>query len=231
VGLDGCLLDCDAARAAFHDAAAAADIALVEGCGGLFDGPAAACEGGVAGSECERGSTAHVAACLRAPLVLVVDAQAFSTPRAIAALVRGHAAGEGGCSVAGVILNRAPRPGLAADTQEALSCASLGVAVLGAVPTLADLEQLRAGGSGAAGVWPAAAATCSISLQGWMSCSKQQQLLAQHVAQHVDLQRLRQLARSAAVPQPQAPLPPPARTYRVSMAVAHDAAFYRYFQQ
>jgi hypothetical protein len=33
------------------------------------------------------------------------------------------------------------------------------------------------------------------------------------------------------VPQPQVPLPPAARTYRVSMGIAHDEAFFQYFQQ
>lgn len=56
-----------------------------------------------------------------------------------------------------------------------------------------------------------------------------QQQLGALVAQHVDLQLLRQLAATAAVPPPAAPLPPPARTYRVSLGVAHDAAFQHYF--
>lgn len=59
----------------------------------------------------------------------------------------------------------------------------------------------------------------------------QQEQLAQLVADSIDLQLLRQVAATAAVPQPQAPLPPAARTFRVSIGVAHDEAFYQYFQQ
>lgn len=57
------------------------------------------------------------------------------------------------------------------------------------------------------------------------------QQLAQLVSDSIDLQQLRQLASTAAVPQPQAALPPAARTYRVSMGVARDEAFFRYFAQ
>lgn len=59
----------------------------------------------------------------------------------------------------------------------------------------------------------------------------QQEQLTQLVSEGIDLLRLRQLAASAAVPQPQAALPPAARTFRVSLGVAYDEAFYRYFQQ
>lgn len=67
------------------------------------------------------------------------------------------------------------------------------------------------------------------------SSQQQQELLQEHVTQLVcdtlDLQLLRQLAAAAAVPQPQVPLPPAARTFRVSLGVAYDEAFYRYFQE
>jgi cobyrinic acid a,c-diamide synthase len=53
----------------------------------------------------------------------------------------------------------------------------------------------------------------------------------QLVSDSIDLQLLRQLAATSAVPQPQAALPPAARTFRVSLGVAYDEAFYRYFQQ
>lgn len=102
---------------------------------------------------------------------------------------------------------------------------------------LADLEQAHGAGPGcdsstsSSSTMPWSGTACSISLQGWMSCSKHEQLLAQHVAQHIDLQRLLQLAGAAAVPLPRAPLPPAPRTFRVSLGVAYDEAFYRYFQQ
>lgn len=106
--------------------ASTADIALVEGCMGMFDSPTA--------DGSEQGSTAQLAAWLHAPVVLIIDAQAFNTPRSIVALVRGYAAEDGSSSVAGVILNKAVKQGLAAETQDALKQAGLFIAVLGSVP-------------------------------------------------------------------------------------------------
>jgi cobyrinic acid a,c-diamide synthase len=103
-----------------------ADISLIEGCMGMFDSPS--------GDGSEQGSTAQLAAWLHAPIVLIIDAQAFNTPRSILALVRGYAAEDGSCSVAGVILNKAGKQGLAAETQDALKQAGLEISVLGIVP-------------------------------------------------------------------------------------------------
>jgi cobyrinic acid a,c-diamide synthase len=70
-----------------------ADVAVVEGVMGLFDGRGSTTEG----------STAHVAALLGAPVVLVVDASSMS--HSVAALVHGFAT-YGDVQLAGVVLNR-----------------------------------------------------------------------------------------------------------------------------
>ncbi len=79
----------------FARAAAGADLAIVEGVMGLFDGYDP-------GSS--RGSTAEMAAILRAPLLLVVNAHGMA--RSIAALVKGYAEFEKGADLAGVIINQ-----------------------------------------------------------------------------------------------------------------------------
>ncbi|MEN6610592.1 MAG: cobyrinate a,c-diamide synthase [Methanoregulaceae archaeon] len=78
----------------FSAAARDADIAVIEGVMGLFDG----LEGG------DTGSTAHVAKILRAPVILVVDAKGAS--RSVHAMIRGFRSFDPDLDVAGVILNR-----------------------------------------------------------------------------------------------------------------------------
>ncbi len=97
-----------------------ADVLVVEGVMGLFDG---------AGPGTSA-STAAVATALRAPLVLVVDASAMSG--SVAALVHGFHTFEPGVALAGVVLNRVGGDGHAGLLRDAL--APLGVPVLGALP-------------------------------------------------------------------------------------------------
>jgi len=110
----------------FRHGAAGAQIAVIEGVMGLFDGvdPAA-----VPGHEPDFGSTAHVARLLGAPVVLVVDAARAG--RSVAALVTGFAAFDPRTPVHGVILNR-----VASDRHERLlreALAASGIAVYGAI--------------------------------------------------------------------------------------------------
>jgi cobyrinic acid a,c-diamide synthase len=79
----------------FAHGAQGADIAIVEGVMGLFDGKSG---GG------ELASTAHVAKLLDAPVVLVVDARAMA--RSVAAMVHGYNTFDPDLKVSGVILNR-----------------------------------------------------------------------------------------------------------------------------
>ncbi len=99
--------------------AAGADLAVVEGVMGLFDGAA---------GRGELASTAHVAKLLRAPVVLVVDASAQS--RSVAALVHGFASWDPEVRLAGVVLNRVGSDRHERLLREALESGG-GVPVLG----------------------------------------------------------------------------------------------------
>ena len=107
-------------------AAHGADVLVVEGVMGLFDGAA---EPGVPAS------TAHVARLLDAPVVLVVDASAMSG--SVAALVHGFATFDPTVRIAGVVLNRVGSPSHDAMLRDAL--APLGIPVLGAVARADEL--------------------------------------------------------------------------------------------
>ncbi len=85
-------------RETFAHASEGADIAVIEGVMGLFDG--------VDGSGF--GSTAHVARLLEAPVLLTVDARGAS--RTVHAIVRGIAGYDPDVRVAGVVFNRIGSP-------------------------------------------------------------------------------------------------------------------------
>jgi cobyrinic acid a,c-diamide synthase len=90
----------------FAHGAAGADIAVIEGVMGLFDGCDPVVSATVTAGRSEPGfaSTAHVARLLRAPVVLVVDAAAVG--RSVAALLAGFTGFDPRVNVAGVIFNR-----------------------------------------------------------------------------------------------------------------------------
>ncbi|MGY1621328.1 cobyrinate a,c-diamide synthase [Geodermatophilus sp. SYSU D00965] len=113
----------------FLHGARGADVAVVEGVMGLFDGATSpAVEPGFA-------STAHVARLLRAPVVLVVDASAQA--QSVAALVHGFATFDPTVRMGGVVLNRVGSDRHEEILREALGAS--GVPVLGAVRRLDEL--------------------------------------------------------------------------------------------
>ncbi|NOY53743.1 MAG: cobyrinate a,c-diamide synthase [Deltaproteobacteria bacterium] len=92
--LDGWMMGKEAVLKTFGRVAAGADIAVIEGVMGLFDGYDAAGDAG---------STAEIAKWLGAPVILVVNAGSMA--RSAAALVRGFETFDEELSVAGVIFN------------------------------------------------------------------------------------------------------------------------------
>ncbi|MDK2989205.1 MAG: cobyrinic acid a,c-diamide synthase [Methanoculleus sp.] len=109
-------------RETFVRASAGADIAVVEGVMGLYDG--------LEGTDVA--STAHVAKILDAPVLLVVDAGGAS--RSVHAMVRGYAGFDPGVRVAGTIFNRIGSPRHLAMIEETKS-----LPVYGGIPRRKDL--------------------------------------------------------------------------------------------
>jgi cobyrinic acid a,c-diamide synthase len=93
--LDGWMMGCDAVLSTFTRASQGADIALLEGVMGLFDG---------ASPTSDEGSTAEIAKWLQAPVLLVCDAGGMA--RSVAALARGFSTFDAGLQIAGLICNR-----------------------------------------------------------------------------------------------------------------------------
>ena len=109
-------------RETFVRASAGADVAVVEGVMGLYDG--------LDGTD--TASTAHVAKILDAPVLLAVDAKGAS--RSVHAVVRGYAGFDPGVRVAGVVFNRVGSP-----RHRALIEATQSLPVYGWVPRRDDL--------------------------------------------------------------------------------------------
>jgi cobyrinic acid a,c-diamide synthase len=99
---------------------AGADVAVIEGVMGLFDG---------ASGRGELASTGHVAKLLGAPVLLVIDAASMA--RSAAAIVHGYRSFDPGIDVAGVVVNK-----VGSDHHERLlreAIEPLGVPVVGAL--------------------------------------------------------------------------------------------------
>jgi cobyrinic acid a,c-diamide synthase len=114
----------------YRHGSAGADIAVVEGVMGLFDGRI----GDPAGLA--PGSTAHVAGLLGAPVILVIDSRGQS--QSVAALLHGFSTFEASVRIAGVILNRVGSPRHEEVLRQA--CEHAGVPVLGAIPRADELS-------------------------------------------------------------------------------------------
>ena len=123
VNLDGWICDPGFVRASFAHHAAGADVAVIEGVMGLFDG--------IDGAS-EAGSTAEIAKLLGAPVILVVDAR--SQARSAAALVHGFASFDPGVRVGGVIFNNVASANHERILREAVAVNLPGIAVLGCIP-------------------------------------------------------------------------------------------------
>ncbi|HEX4704076.1 MAG TPA: cobyrinate a,c-diamide synthase [Pseudonocardiaceae bacterium] len=124
--LDPVLVGEDRIAPLFGHGAADADVAVIEGVMGLFDG-----RSDTAGF----GSTAHVARLLDAPVVLVVDGRGQG--RSLAALLHGFRGYEPTVRLAAVLLNQVGSPRHEQVLREA--CAEIGLPVVGAVPRGADV--------------------------------------------------------------------------------------------
>ncbi|MEW6387645.1 MAG: cobyrinate a,c-diamide synthase [Thermodesulfobacteriota bacterium] len=125
--LDGWMLSRDTNLALFRRQARRADIAVVEGVMGLFDGY---------DGRSEAGSTAQMAKWLNLPVLLVVDARSLA--RSAGALVKGFAAFDPDLDLAGVIFNRVGSPTHLKYLKEALGSLP-GIKCFGGLPRNPDL--------------------------------------------------------------------------------------------
>ncbi len=205
--LDSWMLSHDAVGELFHRSAVRADISVIEGVMGVFDGHS--------GSD-DTGSTAEVAKMLRCPVVLVLDVSKMS--RSAAALVLGCQEFDPQLDVRGVILNRT-----GSEKHRLLVTAAIEqktrVPVLGHLPRTPGLELPERH----LGLVPAAEQE---TLRSFLD------RLAGEIETRIDLAGLLRIAGEAPPIKPTLPrlfpqTPVPAK---VRIAVAKDEAFNFYYQ-
>ena len=115
-------------RETFARYAAGADVAVIEGVMGLFDGISA---------TDEAGSTARLAKLLGLPVLLVVDAASMA--RSAAAMALGYVRFDPDLTFCGILLNNAGSPSHAALLAESLAAALPEVPVWGVLPRQGDI--------------------------------------------------------------------------------------------
>jgi cobyrinic acid a,c-diamide synthase len=200
--LDAWLCGAEVIPALAGRAAAGADVLIVEGVMGLFDGSA----------DGTLSSTADVARLLNAPVVLVVDAGAMSG--SVAALVHGFVTFDPSVRLGGVVLNQVGSPAHEVQLREAL--APVGVPVLGAL----SRDDRLTWRDRHLGLVPVAERPAVVT--------EALDRLAAAVAEQVDLESVLRLAASAsptAVGSVPLPSPPEGDRAPVRIAVAAGEAF------
>jgi cobyrinic acid a,c-diamide synthase len=193
--LDTWMMAPKALAASFARGCAGADLAVVEGVMGLFDG---------ARGRAEAGTSAHLARRLGLPVLLVLDARGMAG--SAAAVVRGFACLDPRVRVAGVILNRVAGASHLAFLTDAIE-GRARVPVLGHLSRDPGLEipERHLGLTTAADLADAAVV----------------ERIVDRLAAGVDLERVLALARPCGPGE----APPPARPTRLRLGVARDAAF------
>jgi cobyrinic acid a,c-diamide synthase len=204
--LDGWMVSRDYCLSLFRRLSSRADMAIVEGVMGLFDGY---------DGTSEAGSSAQMAKWLGVPVILIVDARSMA--RSAAALVYGFSRFDPEVKIAGVLFNRIGGPGHLEYLKEAMASSLPDIPVLGGIPRdegisiperhlgLVTADEIR------------------LSAE-WKNS------MVQMVEQHLDLDLILQKTKcegsadmdSVATPGPEG-MPP------VAVAVARDAAFCFYY--
>jgi cobyrinic acid a,c-diamide synthase len=188
----------------YRHGSAGADVAVVEGVMGLFDGRIDAEATGLA-----RGSTAHVAGLLGAPVVLVVDARGQS--QSIAALLHGFSTFDRAVRMAGVILNRVGSPRHEQVLRQA--CEQAGIPVLGAIPRADELSV------------PSRHLGLVTAVEHGRLAVSAVEAMATLVTRHVDLDAVAALATSHVTAEPWTPEPAEPVAGGVTVALAAGRAF------
>jgi cobyrinic acid a,c-diamide synthase len=202
--LDGWMTSKEYVQELFARASADADIAIIEGVMGLFDGADAATS---------EGSTAEIARWLDAPVLLVVNAHGVA--RSVAATVKGFTTFEPDLRISGIVANQCGSERHREWLSDSLKSVSLPPLV-GAVPrgAFAELPSRHLG---------------LVTADSRVLSEPAIASLADAADQHVSVDNILTIARGAATLEAVSVIRPPAER-RVRIGVARDEAFHFYYQ-
>jgi len=204
--LDGYVMSPDEVRAVFAHGCRGADIAVVEGVRGLFEG---------AEALTDLGSTAAIAKQLDLPVILVINARSIT--RSAAAIVKGFLAFDPDVDIRGVILNNITGTRHQEKAVRAIEhyC---GIPVIGVIPRTEEMEL----------------AMRHLGLVPYREGQEHGEFLARidlvkkKIGEHVDLDALLALAREGEPPTEESAVYAAAET-DVRIGVALDEAFNFYY--
>lgn len=212
--LDPVLVGDDLIGPLYRHGSVGADIAVIEGVMGLFDGRIT--EQAMSPAP---GSTAHVAGLLGAPVVLVVDARGQS--QSIAALLHGFstfdqagasaATGRGPVRIAGVLLNKVGSPRHEQVLRQA--CEQAGIPVFGAIPRDSGLEI------------PSRHLGLVTAVEHGRRAHEAVDVMTELVARHVDIEAVARCAAIGALAPPWAPDLEPVANVTVALAAGKAFSF------
>ena len=205
--LDSFVMDEGLVRTVYDNACRGADIAIVEGVRGLYEGSDAITD---------EGSTASIAKQLDLNVILAVDARSIT--RSAAALVKGFMAFDPEVRIKGVILNQVRGKKHEEKARRAIEhfC---GIPVLGAIPQTEAMQLTMRH----LGLVP------YLEGKGKDEFLQKIETVTEVIGEHVDMDRLLEIAGSSDAPTEQPAMFRPAETTDVRIGVAIDEAFNFYY--
>lgn len=200
--LDGWMMGPSGVARCFGAGSAGADLVLIEGVMGLFDGR---------DPSSLEGSTAELAQQLDVPVLLVVDASGMA--RSAAAIVEGFARHAEGVDVVGAVFNRVGSLGHTRLIQTALERSPLDLVCLGGLPKAPHLSTPER--------------HLGLVSGAYSGMALKRAALSEWAREHLDMQALVALARPARVQGLEVPTAADGGLVRIGLA--QDQAFHFYY--
>ncbi|MDD5473338.1 MAG: cobyrinate a,c-diamide synthase [Candidatus Methanoperedens sp.] len=188
----------------FARASQGADICIIEGVMGLFDGL----------DNTEVASTAHVAKILNIPVILVINTHGAS--RSIAAIVKGFSEFDS-VNIAGIILNNAGSDRHVGLIKDSLKSAGIKIPVIGALPKNPELSIP----SRHLGLHMAGETNTPYLNTGTGK-------LSDFIENHIDTESVKTIASNFTAPDVE--LDEPLERFDVKIGIAYDSAFCFYYE-